>query len=161
MIGKIHLHSLIHSSILVDSFVFTPKPSFLQFIQHGLIVNFMVAVDFTSSNGDPNDIRSLHYHNPNHYRRGIYNPYEKAIKTVSDVLVYYDTDQLFPCYGFGACLNHNPVASSCFALNGNEVNPNVNGIDGILQAYHNTLNRVQFSGPTLFAEVLKKANRYD
>lgn len=157
----IDLHSFIHSSLLVNSFVFTPKPSFLQFIQNGLNVNFTVAVDFTESNGDPNEIRSLHYFNPNRYNQGIYNPYEKAIKTVSDVLIYYDTDKQFPCYGFGACLNNRPVASHCFALNGNEANPNVNGIEGIMRAYHNTLSRVRFNGPTLFEEVLKRANKCD
>ena len=36
-------------------------PSFLDFIRGGTEVNFTVAVDFTASNGNPNDQRSLHY----------------------------------------------------------------------------------------------------
>jgi hypothetical protein len=36
-------------------------PSFLDYIRGGTEVNFTVAVDFTASNGNPNDQRSLHY----------------------------------------------------------------------------------------------------
>jgi hypothetical protein len=38
-------------------------PSFLDYIRGGTEVNFTVAVDFTASNGNPNDQRSLHYRN--------------------------------------------------------------------------------------------------
>ena len=37
------------------------KPSFLDFLRGGLNLNLHVAIDFTASNGDVNDARSLHY----------------------------------------------------------------------------------------------------
>lgn len=162
LLGKfIFTESFIHSSILVDSFTFIPRPSFLQYVQNGLDLNFMVAVDFTGSNGNPADPSSLHYCNPTLYSQGQFNPYEKAVMTVGNVLEYYDTDKLFPCYGFGACLDYSRTTSHCFALNRNESNPDVYGIAGIMDAYHTTLTSVRFSGPTLFQEILQRANRQD
>ena len=38
--------------------------SFLEFIHGGTDLNFTVAVDFTASNGNPQDPRSLHYRDP-------------------------------------------------------------------------------------------------
>lgn len=51
------------------------------------------------------------------------------------MLEFYDHDKMFPCYGFGAGLPPNNVTSHCFPLNGNAHNPEVAGVQGILQAY--------------------------
>ena len=51
------------------------------------------------------------------------------------MLEFYDRDRLFPCYGFGAALGPGSAASHCFPLNGNPHNPEVAGVQGILQAY--------------------------
>ena len=32
------------------------------------------------------------------------NSYEKAIKSCGDIVAYYDYDQLFPVFGYGAIL---------------------------------------------------------
>ena len=45
---------------------------FLEYIRGGCDLNFTVAIDFTASNGNPNDRRSLHYrdpHQPNQYQQ--------------------------------------------------------------------------------------------
>ena len=72
------------------------QPSFLNYIQAGLDINFMVAIDFTGSNGNPNDPTSLHYNNPSLYMQGRLNPYEMAISAIGSVLEFYDTDRMFP-----------------------------------------------------------------
>jgi len=51
------------------------------------------------------------------------------------VLEHYDTDKRFPAFGFGASLPPAGGVSHCFALNGNPANPEVEGVQGILQAY--------------------------
>jgi len=52
-----------------------------------------VAVDFTASNGDPSDPRSLHYINP--YGGSVdNNAYIQAILSVGSVLEYYDSDKV-------------------------------------------------------------------
>lgn len=58
-----------------------------------------------------------------------------AISAVGFVLEHYDHDKLFPTYGFGAQLPPTNVVSHCFPLNGNPHNPEVAGVQGILQAY--------------------------
>ena len=120
----------------------------------------MVAIDFTGSNGAPTDPSSLHYCNSSLFAQGVLNPYEKAIYTVGNVLEYYDSDKCFPSFGFGACVGMNRTASHCFALNQNESNPYVMGVQGIMDAYHTTLSTVRFSGPTLFQQIMMKANGY-
>ena len=52
-----------------------------------------------------------------------------AIRTVGSVLAPYDTDQRYPCFGFGAKLPPYSQVSHCFALNGNENDPEVTGVD--------------------------------
>lgn len=133
------------------------QPSFLQFVKSGLDLNFMVAIDFTSSNGSYDMIGSLHYYNEDSFRRGNLNSYEQAITTVGNVLEYYDTDKRFPTYGFGACIGDSKTTSHCFALNRNDADPEVSGIRGILDAYHAIIPQIHFKGPTLFANVLNKA----
>ena len=60
-------------------------------------------------------------------------------------------------YGFGGKLP-NVQVSHCFALNGNSVNPNCTGIEGVLQAYRQALNNVQLWGPTWFSEVIRSCS---
>lgn len=49
----------------------------------------MIDIDFTGSNGDPDMPSSLHYITEN-----IYNDYQKALHSVSEILLQYDTDKL-------------------------------------------------------------------
>lgn len=156
-------------SLFVKSCSFVEKASFLQFVQNGLDLNFMVAIDFTGSNGDPSSPNSLHYANPALYAQGqlnqcarvfcLKNRYERAITMIGNVIEFYDTDRMFPVYGFGACLAGDLSANHCFALNGNEANPEVAGVAGVMGVYHQVLPTIRFSGPTYFAGVLSKAAR--
>jgi hypothetical protein len=59
-----------------------------------------LCIDFTASNGDPHEPSSLHYLNPN-ITGDCNNQYTYAIKSVLNILKDYDSDQLFPTYGFG------------------------------------------------------------
>ena len=83
------------------------------------------------------------------------NQYETCIYSVGSVLCPYDSDQLFPVYGFGGKING--VINHCFPLTFDPSNPNVNGLNGILDAYRRSLGCVQLSGPTLFSPVIKAA----
>lgn len=49
-------------TLAVKGVAVTPRPSFLDYVRGGLEVSFLVAVDFTASNGDPRDPASLHHH---------------------------------------------------------------------------------------------------
>jgi len=63
----------------VQYFKIIQEKSFLDYIKSGVQLHFTVAIDFTASNGDPNDPRSLHYRSPHGD-----NQYSLAIKSVGN-----------------------------------------------------------------------------
>ncbi|CAL5094621.1 unnamed protein product [Urochloa decumbens] len=125
--------------------------TFLDYISSGFELNFMVAVDFTASNGDPRMPQSLHYIDPS----GRPNSYQQAILGVGEVLQFYDNDRLFPAWGFGA-RTRGPV-SHCFNLNTATNDCEVTGVEGIMTAYTSSLHSVSLAGPTMFGPVINKA----
>jgi len=122
--------------------------TFLDYIRGGMQINLTVAIDFTGSNGDPTKPFSLHYLGSN------CNSYETAINSCGNIVAYYDYDQLFPAFGFGGKFCNQPNVSHCFPLNMNPNNPEIQGIDGILQAYRNILNQTKLYGPTYFHYII-------
>uniref|UniRef100_A0A3Q1H8X0 C2 domain-containing protein n=1 Tax=Anabas testudineus TaxID=64144 RepID=A0A3Q1H8X0_ANATE len=114
-------------------------------------LNFTVAIDFTASNGNPSQPTSLHYMSP--YQM---NAYAMALKAVGEIIQDYDSDKLFPAYGFGAKLPPDGKISHAFPLNGDSDNSNCVGIEGVLEAYFQSLRTVQLYGPTNFAPVINK-----
>uniref|UniRef100_A0A4W6D9C6 Copine family member 9 n=1 Tax=Lates calcarifer TaxID=8187 RepID=A0A4W6D9C6_LATCA len=114
-------------------------------------LNFTVAIDFTASNGNPSQPTSLHYMSP--YQM---NAYAMALKAVGEIIQDYDSDKLFPAYGFGAKLPPDGKISHAFPLSGDNDNPNCVGIEGVLEAYFQSLRTVQLYGPTNFAPVINK-----
>uniref|UniRef100_A0A8C7EZC4 Copine Vb n=1 Tax=Oncorhynchus kisutch TaxID=8019 RepID=A0A8C7EZC4_ONCKI len=104
---------------------------------------------------NPSQSTSLHYMNP--YQM---NAYAMALKAVGEIIQDYDSDKMFPALGFGAKLPPDGRVSHEFPLNGNIENPYCNGIDGILEAYHESLKTVQLYGPTNFAPVVNHVASY-
>uniref|UniRef100_A0A8C1RC65 Copine 8 n=1 Tax=Cyprinus carpio TaxID=7962 RepID=A0A8C1RC65_CYPCA len=105
--------------------------------------------------GNPAQPTSLHYMNP--YQL---NTYAMALKAVGDIIQDYDSDKMFPALGFGAKLPPDGRISHEFALNGNPQNPYCNGIDGVMEAYYQSLKSVQLYGPTNFSPVINHVARY-
>jgi len=135
---------------VVNSCTFIKHYTFLDYLYGGCEFSVIVAVDFTASNGDPQDSRSLHYNNP-----PAMNEYEHAITAVGTIIEPYDTNRMFAVYGFGAKIND--VVTHCFPLNGNTTNPEVMGVKGVLDIYQFALNNVTLYGPTIFAKVIDVA----
>uniref|UniRef100_A0ACD5TAC3 Uncharacterized protein n=1 Tax=Avena sativa TaxID=4498 RepID=A0ACD5TAC3_AVESA len=141
--------------LFLDKFQEKVQHTFLDYISSGFELNFMVAVDFTASNGDPRAPQSLHYIDPS----GRPNSYQQAILGVSEVLQFYDSDRRFPAWGFGAKIPQGFI-SHCFNLNATTNATNdceVVGVEGIMSAYSSTLYTVALAGPTLFGPVINKA----
>eukprot|EP01114_Cavostelium_apophysatum_P011784 TRINITY_DN2626_c0_g1_i3.p1 TRINITY_DN2626_c0_g1~~TRINITY_DN2626_c0_g1_i3.p1 ORF type:complete len:307 (+),score=82.48 TRINITY_DN2626_c0_g1_i3:896-1816(+) len=126
-------------------------PTFLDFVTGGTEISLVLGIDYTGSNGDPSQTSSLHYRDPTGLRP---NEYMSATRVVGDVVAPYDNDQFFPAFGFGAYVNPLSTTTHCFAINGNESNPNCVGIDGVLEAYVNSFNWLTLSGPTNFAPII-------
>ena len=65
----------------------------------------------------------------------------KAIRSIGDILQFYNSDKTINLYGYGASFPKSaqgdvrPSTSHCFALNGNIFDPEVDGIDGVISVY--------------------------
>ncbi|XP_077382257.1 copine-4 isoform X2 [Festucalex cinctus] len=125
--------------------------SFLDYIMGGCQIQFTVAIDFTASNGDPRNSCSLHYIHP--YRP---NEYLKALVAVGEICQDYDSDKMFPAFGFGARIPPDYKVSHDFAVNFNEENPECAGIQGVVEAYQACLPKLQLYGPTNIAPIIHK-----
>ena len=135
---------------LISNSILTRNYTFVDYLKAGVQIGLSIAIDFTGSNGSPNDPRSLHFiggQEPNQYERAIY--------ACGSIMAYYDYDQLFPCYGFGAKINNQPTP--LFNLNFQQ-DPNVHLIPNVIEEYHKALNYVKLWGPTHFGPILKITN---
>jgi len=128
--------------------------SFLDHLRCGLELNFVVSIDFTGSNGNPASMDSLHYMDPHKP-----NQYSSAIINVGNVVQDYDTDKMFPVFGFGAKIPPNGQVSHMFPCNFQNQNPFVQGVNGILEVYRNCLPQIQLFGPTNFAPTIRECTR--
>ena len=136
--------------ILENTSVKSKHITFLDYLKSDVNVGLQIAIDFTSSNGDPQESDSLHS-----LVSGTKNDYEVAIESCGNVLKYYDADQLFPVYGFGAILPGEEEVSHCFPINFNNEDPNIYLIENILKVYHDCLNKITLHGPTKFSPIIK------
>ncbi|CAJ2631556.1 unnamed protein product [Trifolium pratense] len=148
---------VLKGQLFVDQYNEKEQFSFIDYISSGFELNFMVAIDFTASNGDPQKSDSLHYIDVS----GRFNSYQQAIMEVGEVIQFYDTDKMFPAWGFGGNI-HKGTVSHCFNLNGAlgvnyGANSEVFGVEGIMDAYSKALRSVTLSGPTLFGPVINTA----
>ncbi|KAK9293110.1 hypothetical protein L1049_021096 [Liquidambar formosana] len=143
---------VLKGQLFVDQYCEKDVYSFIDYISSGFELNFMVAVDFTASNGNPRNLDSLHYIDPS----GRLNAYQQAIMEVGEVIQFYDSDRRFPAWGFGG-KTYNGAVSHCFNLNGSASGSEVEGVEGIMAAYASALHNVALAGPTLFGQVINKA----
>lgn len=86
---KEHLGHLELSNIIIND-----ETSFMDYIRGGTQVHFGVAIDFTASNKVPSDPLSLHHLNASQP-----NNYEIALKSVGEIIQYYDTSRMYPAFG--------------------------------------------------------------
>ena len=138
--GEIHFNE---KSLIV-------RAEFIDYLRGGVQLNLITAIDFTGSNGNPNQPTSLHYiGNPAQL-----NQYQQAILAVGDILLNYDYDKMVPVFGFGGKprLPHFTFHEvlHCFPVTGYPQNAEVFGLEGILASYTNMVKNVDLSGPTLF-----------
>ena len=108
------------------------------------------AIDFTESNGKPDQPNSLHRQGTEHP-----NDYEKAISAVTEILGPYIKFPKFPLFGFGGIPKYlgEKHTSHCFHLNGKK-EAKVEGVEGILKAYKHAIQNTTLGGPTNLSEVV-------
>jgi len=127
-----------------------PNNHFLDYLNHGLDLNLILGIDYTSSNKDPLNPTSLH----TLVGEGK-NVYENAIRSCGGNLAYYDKTQAFPVFGFGGIPKGKNILSHCFNINGLP-NPNIKGgLEEVIKTYKKSLKSVKLLGPTRFSELIQ------
>jgi len=139
------------------SYSIQERPSFIDYLRGGTQLNCVTAIDFTGSNGVPTQPGSLHAMLPH----GNLNEYQKAISSVCQIILNYDYDQQVSVFGFGGkprfpTLTMN-TTSHCFPCTGNPGQIDVQGVQGIMDAYAYAIRNVELSGPTYFAPLITEA----
>ncbi|MGL4951706.1 MAG: VWA domain-containing protein, partial [Mycoplasma sp.] len=123
--------------------------SFLDLINKNLELNLEIGIDFTGSNGDYRHIESLHYLSEN------CNWYESAIRECGTILANYDSDKIYPVFGFGAIIKGKSGVNHCFPWNLCENEPGIKGIEEVITAYKEILPKLIFAGPTNFEPIIR------
>ena len=138
--------------ILEDNSEITQKFTFLDYLKSGIKIALSIGIDFSTSH-----ILSSNYDTLHSIQGG--NDYERAIISCANILGYYDYDQLFPVFGFGAIINssYSNEPSTCFNLNFAE-NPDIYTISNVLKAYRDCIqqNMLTFSGHSQFTPLIRK-----
>lgn len=109
----------------------SPIYTFIEYISGGTQIHCCFAIDFTASNGNPNEPNTLHHISPIANRT---NPYEQAIQAVGEIIQDYDQTKMFPVYGFGARIPPNSQVSHMFPVTFSD-SPYCKGVEGVLEAY--------------------------
>lgn len=118
------------------------KESIVHQLNNGLNISAVVAFDFTGSNGDPKQPRSLHYLDGR-------NQYRDAALSIIPIIDQYDSDGSYPVYGFG--MTYGRTVDHCKLLCAD-----AKYADGVAMQYESTIhsNGFQLSGPTYFSPII-------
>ena len=135
-------------NIINNSYIYK-KPTFLDYIKSGVRIKLSIGIDYTESNRVPTDPNSLHY-----LGKDLMNDYEQAIQACGMICAYYDYNQKFPVYGYGAFINGKPPANMCFNINFKD-NPEIYTINNVLKEYRNSFNFIRLAGPTNFQPLVQ------
>ncbi|KAJ1564794.1 Copine-4, partial [Cladochytrium tenue] len=143
----------------VDACAIVDEPQFLDFVAAGAQIDLAVAIDLTASNQYPHHPTSLHHfpellglrgptlglpaNQASAATAGPMNEYQRAIIGVGQILQEYDTDKIFPMYGFGY-EKPRGVRHRCGFFG------RAFGVQGLLELYHDCVcdPLLSLSGPT-------------
>lgn len=124
--------------------------TFQDYINGGWKLDFYIAIDFTSSNGDPRIPGTLHDQNPI-----TLNDYEETMVSIGNAVSPYTERGALSTTVWGFGCKFDGALRHIFQC-GNE--PKVSGVDGILRAYKSVFEAdLTMSGPTCFDEVIQAA----
>ena len=73
------------------------------------------------------------------------------------ILQYYNQSKRIAAYGFGAKVHPQHNTTHCFALTGNMFEPEVQGVQGLIEVYQNAAKSVTFGQPAQLTQVVETA----
>ena len=130
-------------NLLINTEIIGTTNTLLDYIKHGMQINMAIAIDFSKAS------EKLH-----EFENDKMNRYEEAIKYCGDIVSYYNNDQLFPVWGFGADNVPDNFNRMCFPINFKE-DPKIATINGVMKEYRNCLKKITFSESAEFSPVIQ------
>jgi Copine/C2 domain len=138
-------------TIIVEKIVKSKTYDILDYINGGLNLSQIYMIDFTESNGNPKDPKSLHYSD-----LSTTNPYEEALKAITAVLFQYDLDRRIPMFGFGGSMPCVGIdESKDFFFLQTEQLIYASNIAEALKIYNSTFEYITLAGPCRLAPGIK------
>ena len=124
---------------------------FIDLIENGLQIKISFAIDYTNSNLNYTNPKSLHYiGDPEKI-----NPYENCLRYFGELVGSYDFEHKIAMLGFGGVIPSTGETSHCFPVSLTN-NPYCNGIEEAIKQYKNSLPQITLDGPTYFFPVFKE-----
>eukprot|EP00658_Telonema_sp_P-2_P023556 TRINITY_DN19448_c0_g1_i4.p1 TRINITY_DN19448_c0_g1~~TRINITY_DN19448_c0_g1_i4.p1 ORF type:complete len:284 (-),score=44.52 TRINITY_DN19448_c0_g1_i4:254-1105(-) len=111
----------------------------------------VVGVDFTQSN-EWQGKHSFSGKCLHSLQEGCDNPYQAVLRVIGETLQDFDEDGSIPCFGFGDTHTRD---QSVFTLKPS--GEDCQGLEEVLACYKQVAPRVELSGPTSFAPLIRKA----
>jgi len=119
----------------------------------------IVGIDFTKSNTWQGG-RPYFDHQNLHHISHILNPYQQVLSIMCQALAPFDSDQLIDAYGFGDTqTTHKSVFPFYSRVDerGILVEQPCYRLEGVLERYNQIASSIEYSGPTSFAPIIRKA----
>ncbi|EPB74008.1 Copine [Ancylostoma ceylanicum] len=160
-------------SVDLELMELTQGETFFNTVKEGTHLHLTTAIDLTASNGNPNQPGSLHFIHPH-----TQSPYVNVMLRLTPLFLSYmantrmgkrpvsvndlsvNVTELLGALGFGARTEPRFELSQCFALNGPRGDAQVDGINGLLDAYRAARLMVQPFAPTDFSEVIYHVSKF-
>lgn len=111
----------------------------------------ILGLDFTKSNADKG-LRSFGGQSLHHVGPKELNPYQEVLTIIAGQLAEFDSDQLFPCYGFG-----DTVTGKSYVFSFEPYDEPCDGLQRVLERYEAIAGTVCLSGPTSFAPLIRQS----
>ena len=143
-------------TIVVEKFDREQTYDLMDYLKAGLSLNQVVVIDYTKSNGNPKDPKSMHYFDSNSD-----NQYETCIRNVGSILFQYDKDEQIPVYGMGAAMPVIQVNDSkdFFFLQTDEL-AYASSIEDVLKLYESAFEYIDLGGPCRLGPCIKSTSEW-
>ncbi|EAS66821.1 phospholipid-binding protein [Dictyostelium discoideum AX4] len=123
------------------------------------LIDLMVAIDCTESNGDQKLETSLHYNVKPHQ-----NQYIRSLLALESQLLNnfgVKLEKRVEVFGFGAVINKHPNHNFRFHyIIDDRPNTLKAGISGVIELYDKAIPKIQFTSPTKISSIIEDATRY-
>ncbi|TPP65691.1 Copine 9 [Fasciola gigantica] len=126
------------------------KYSFLDYIFGGTSINVVVGVDLSNHAAAAQLSKTRQIEMAQSC-----NEYGVAIQAVMEILQEYDSDQLFPAFGFGSKLSTGGKICNKYPLSGDANNYFCKGMAGVLEAYRRSFDVLHLAGPVCFSPIVR------